>query len=401
MMDTDSMPKLTDKITRSLSPPERGNRIVYDSVVKGFGLRVTANDSRAFIINYRRKTDRLERRYTIGAFPDWAVVAAREKAKELKRHIDEGGDPVGEHVAALAAPTVADLCERFTAEHFPELRPATRRDYSAIVAEIKSAIGRMKVAAVDFEHVKKLHREITVRAPYRANRTLAVLSKMLSLAILWKYRSDNPTKGIKRNIEGKRKRYLSAAELVRLCAALDQHGGQAADVFRLLLLTGARAGEALSATWTQFNADFTTWTRLAHATKQKQDHIVPLSAPVRMLLGRIREQQGASETLVFPGRNGHRTDLKHAWRKVCAAADITGLRIHDLRHSFASQLVSGGASLPLIGALLGHSNPATTHRYSHLYDDPQRDAVEHVGAIIAGKAHAKVIPLPLRRRRVR
>jgi integrase len=393
------MPKLTDKLARSLSPPERGNRIVYDNIVKGFGLRVTANDARAFIINYRRKADRLERRYTIGSFPDWSIAAAREKAKELKRHVDSGGDPIGEHAAALAAPTIAGLCERFRTEHLPKLRPATRRDYSAIATEIESAIGRMKVAAVDFEHVDKLHRKITARAPYRANRTLAVLSKMLSLAILWKYRSGNPAKGIERNLESKRKRYLSAAELVRLCAALDQHGGQAADVFRLLLLTGARAGEALSATWTQFNAEFTIWTRLAHATKQKRDHVVPLSAPARMLLGRIREQQDASETLVFPGRNGHRTDLKHAWRKVCAAAGITGLRIHDLRHSFASQLASGGASLPLIGALLGHSNPATTLRYSHLFDDPQRDAVEHVGAIIAGKAHAKVIPLPLRRRR--
>jgi integrase len=391
--------RLTDKVVRGLHMPPRGNRIAYDSEVKGFGARITAAGACAFVLNYRRKADRLERRYTIGSFPDWAVAMAREKAKELKRHIDGGGDPVGEHAAALAAPTVGDVCERFRTEHFPELRPATRRDYAAIVAEIESAIGRMKVAAVDFEHVKKLHREITARAPYRANRTLAVLSKMLSLAILWKYRSDNPARGIKRNLEGKRKRYLSAAELVRLCAALDQHGGQAADVFRLLLLTGARAGEALSATWTQFNADFTIWTRLAHTTKQKQDHVVPLSAPARMLLGRIREQQDASETLVFPGRNGHRTDLKHAWRKVCAAAGITGLRIHDLRHSFASHLASGGASLPLIGALLGHSNPATTLRYSHLFDDPQRDAVEHVGAIIAGKARAKVIPLPLRRRR--
>lgn len=92
---------------------------------------------------------------------------------------------------------------------------------------------------------------------------------------------------------------------------------------------------------------------------------------------------------VFPGSGGtgHVVEIKRVWRQLCKAAGISGLRIHDLRHSFASQLASGGASLPLIGALLGHSNPATTHRYSHLFDDPQRAAVERVGAIVsaAGK----------------
>jgi integrase len=127
---------------------------------------------------------------------------------------------------------------------------------------------------------------------------------------------------------------------------------------------------------------------------------------VRQLLAEIREQQiGAKRkplgTFVFPGggNNGHVVELKRSWRRLCKAAGITGLRIHDLRHSFASQLVSGGASLPLIGALLGHWNPSTTARYSHLLDDPQRAAVEKVGAVIGAAGQPAQEPTPISERR--
>jgi integrase len=111
-------------------------------------------------------------------------------------------------------------------------------------------------------------------------------------------------------------------------------------------------------------------------------------------------QRGAHSEHVFPSPrgDGRVIELKDHWARLCKAAGIAGLRIHDLRHSFASQLVSGGASLPLIGALLGHSNPTTTARYAHLYDDPQRAAVERVGAIISGAPAAETVKLPKRRR---
>jgi integrase len=391
--------KLTDKIVKALVPPAKGNRITYDVDVSGFGARITTAGAISFVFNYRKKADGVERRATIGSFPAWSVAAARERAKELRRDVDAGGDPVGRLRADRGAPTVADLCRRFKEEHFPELRPSTRRDYAAIVEEIGSEIGRMKVAAVDFEHVKKLHRDITARAPYRANRTLAVLSKMLSLSILWKYRTDNPAKGIKRNQEQKRKRYLSADELVRLMKALDTHGSrQSADIFRFLLLTGARCGEALSATWDQFD-DAGIWTKPGAATKQKTDHIVPLSPPARQLLARIRRQQDEAETFVFPssGKRGHRTVLKHDWEQVCKGAGITNLRIHDLRHSYASTVISAGWSLPVVGALLGHTQPNTTARYAHLVDDVLHRATSTAGAILSGKKKAPVVPIRGRR----
>jgi integrase len=225
------------------------------------------------------------------------------------------------------------------------------------------------------------------------------LSRMFTLAVKWKLCSDNPCKGVKRNREHLRKRYLKPEELARLTKALAEEPNQtAADAVRLLLLTGARRGEVLGAAWAQFDLAAGTWSKPPASVKQDEYHQVPLSGPARQLLGRLHKQ-AAGSPWVFPGRNGRpREDLKYVWQRVRKAAGISDLRLHDIRHSFASQLASGGASLPLIGALLGHSNPTTTFRYAHLFHDPQRKAVEKVGAIIAGKPAAKV-PLKGGRRR--
>jgi integrase len=379
--------RLTDRLVRSLVPPERGNRVTYDSEVRGFGVRITAAGAIAFVVNYRRRSDAVERRYTIGSHPDWGVAAAREKARELKRYVDGGGDPVGDHVVEREAPTVADLCERFIEEHVAKQRPHTQRDYRAIIdTDILPVLGRAKVAAVDFTQIERLHHKVTLRAPVRANRVLATLSKMFNLAIRWRMRETNPCKGVTRNQEHHRRRYLSADEQARLVKALAEFPHRStADAIRLLLLTGARRGEVLNATWNQFDLVSSTWSKPPAGTKQKEHHQVPLSAPTRALLVRLREQAEGSP-LVFPGRDGKQAkqNITHSWALICKAAGIEGLRIHDLRHSFASSLVNAGFSLPVIGALLGHSVPATTARYAHLSHDPLREAVEKHGALIAG-----------------
>jgi integrase len=383
--------KLTDRIVKALVPPPKGNRITYDTEVSGFGARITAAGAIAFVFNYRRKGDGVACRATIGSFPAWSVTAARERAKELRRSVDAGGDPVGELRAERGAPTVADLCARFVEEHLPQLRPSTRRDYTAIVEQIKAEIGAKKVAAVDYEHIARLHREITKRAPYRANRMLAVLSKMFSLAIRWRLRTDNPCRGVARNREYARRRYLTPEELKRFLAALSAAPNQdAAAVFRFLLLTGARKGEVLAATWDQLDLAASTWRKPPSATKQKRHHEVPLSAAARQLLAtRVAKRDALPRVFGDCDRNS----LLRAWRRACKAAKIDGLRIHDLRHSYASTLASAGIGLHVIGALLGHTQPATTHRYAHLLDDPLRQATERAGAILSGKKPAQVVPM--------
>jgi integrase len=394
--------RLTDAVIRHLPLPVKGARIWYDGEVGGLGVRVTAKGASSFVLNYRTRSGR-ERRYTIGATADWTTTAARAEARRLRHLISEGGDPLAELEAERAAPTMVELIDRFEAEHLPRRRESTAADYRKTLSKhIRPHFGaHTRVADVSFADIDALHRKVTVAGyPYAANRAISILSKMFNLAIRWRMRSDNPAKGVERNAEHHRRRYLSGAELDRLTKALAEYPDrQAVDAIRVLLMTGCRKGEALGMRWVDLDLTAGVWTKPPTSTKQGREHEVPLAAPVRQLLSEIQKSQNTPGTFVFPGpgRSGHLTTLQKPWARICKAAGITGLRPHDLRHSFASQLVSGGASLPLIGALLGHSNPATTHRYAHLFDDPQRAAVEKVAAIVTGAPAAEVMPGPWKR----
>ena len=394
--------RLTDQLVRQLPPPVKDNRIAYDSDVPGFGLRVTAAGARSWILNYRRRADGVERRYTIGSWPSWSVAAAREEAKRLRRAVDGGGDPVGETQAMRDAPTVADLAERFVVEHVERRRPSTQLAYRIVLRKyVLPALGRMKVAAVEFEHVERLHAAVSRQHPTQATRVLAVTAKMFALAAKWRLRPDNPCKGIERNREHQRRRYLRADELARQTKALAEDRNQEiADVLRLLLLTGARRNEVLHATWNQFDLTAGEWHKPHSMTKQGREHIVPLSAPARSLLAARLNKRHDDSPWLFPGRKDRpRKDTRHVWARVLKRAGIHGLRVHDLRHCYASHLVNAGFSLPVIGQLLGHSQVATTARYSHLYDDVQRQATERVGALFAGEHSAEVVPLDKRGQR--
>jgi integrase len=371
-------------VIKGLHPPASGNRITFDDEVAGFGVRVTAAGARSFVFNYRVRGTGQQRRMTIGGFPNWTCGAARTEAKRLRQIVDGGGDPRGDFEELREAPTMDDLCSRFEREHLPKKRAGTVRSYVGLLdLHIRPFFGKhTKVADVGYSDINRLHLKITATgSTYAANRTVAVLSRMFSLAILWGWRSDNPARGIERNAETKRKRYLKGEELARLTAVLvKQPDRQFANIVRLLMLTGARKSEVLSMRFDNLELDRGIWSKPGSTTKQKSDHVVPLSAPVVQLLSGIE----ARGEYVFPSdtKTGHVATIQKPWAKLCADAGISGLRIHDLRHSFASQLVNNGASLPLIGALLGHSNPTTTARYSHLYDDPQRAAVEKIGELV-------------------
>jgi integrase len=403
------MPTLTDAYIRRLPPPERGNRITYDDDVKGFGVRITASDHRAFILNYRTRSGR-ERRYTIGEVTDWRTTAARKEASDLKKKIDTGIDPLAVIQAEREAPIMGDLIDKFEQEHVAKkLRASTAADYKRMIrTHVRPHFDKhMKVADVKFSDIDALHRKLTdAGTGYRANRVIALCSKMFALAVRpWEMRSDNPVKGIAKNKEMKRKKYIKPDELERLTQALrDDPSQQAANIIRILLMTGARRGEVLAMRWEHIDLTEGKWSKPASSTKQNEDHIVPLSAPVRQLLSEINQEQGGpSSGYVFPSTDsatGHFAAIKEAWIRITKRAGITGLRIHDLRHSFASQAISGGAPLAVVGALLGHSDPSTTARYAHLFDDVQRAATERVGAVIAAAGQpAAPEPIPFRKKR--
>jgi integrase len=374
-------------------PPGK-TKVYYDGPggVPGFGLRITGAGFKTFILVYR--VAGVERRMRIGSPPQWTIARARDEAKKLKRAIDTGEDPQGSRAEARGAPDVKELCERYIADHLPRLRPASAREYkSLILTRIIPEMGTRKVAEIEFQDVDRLHQSLRKR-PYRANRCVSVLSLLFALAIKLGWRETNPAKGIDRYAEEPRNRYLSEGELEALLSALDGHPDrQAAAVIKLLILTGARKGEVLGATWPQFDLAVGIWTKPSAHTKQRKIHIVPLSEEAIALLQEVRATAGTSN-FVFPGagRTGHLGDIKKPWKEICKAASIDGLRVHDLRHSFASFAVSDGESLETIGALLGHSQASTTSRYSHLMDAPQRRAAGKIGKIVANaKGRGKVV----------
>jgi integrase len=281
---------ITDALAKRLPAPPAGNKVYFDDTVAGYGVRVTERDARSYVFGYKTRAGR-KRMLTIGDIGNWRAAAAREAARAHKRIVQQGGDPLGEIEALRDAPAVGGLCDRFLAEHVSRKRASTARSYKAMLdLHVRPALGALKVEAVTFADCDRLHRAVTGGGGrYAANRVVAVLSKMFNLAVRWGLRSDNPAKGIERNAETKRKRYMSGEELTRLTAALAAHvDAQTVDIIRLLMLTGCRRGEALAARWADLDLDAGVWTKPGSTTKQKTDHVAPLSPEAIELLSSIR-----------------------------------------------------------------------------------------------------------------
>jgi integrase len=400
--------KLTPASVKTLPAPATGSRIYFDDGQPGYGARVTAAGVRAYVIVYRVRTSRRQRVMTIGRCDVWAESAARKEAKRLRIVVDQGGDPLGDIETKRETPTINDLCDRFIAEYLPhETRAGTAKRYQGHIRRyVRPAFGTRKVPDVAFADVQHLHRKVTAeRGPIGANRMMATLSSMFTQAVLWGMRPDNPCHNVSKNKERARKRYLKPDELDALVVALAGYRTQRiANIIRALLLSGARASEVCAMRWADLNLTEGTWLKPAETVKQDEDHDTPLSAPLRQLLAEIAMEQktrGTDSEWVFPTRTGASTnyhDVWKAWREICATAGIKGVNIHDMRHHYASILVSSGASLPIIGQLLGHKDGRTTARYAHLFRDVTREATNRVGAVIANAGKESSEAIPFRRR---
>jgi integrase len=335
-----------------------------------------------------------ERRYTIGRYPELTAQAARERAIQLRGKILDGIDPLQQRLDAKSEPTMTDLArdymERYARPH--KRASSLRNDQQMLDKIILPHLGSLRVRAVARRDIETLQRELKP-VPYRANRVLSLLSKMFSLAMEWGWRTDNAAKGIPRDPEDRRENWLTAEQVEDLLAALDAYADQsAADAIRLLIVTGAREGEVLAASWDQIDLKRGIWTKPSHHTKQKKIEHTPLSETAMQLLRRMASKK--TGPALFPGKKGRRVTLRRPWVQVCKAAGLAvaeqvpgkrkvltiwkpAVRIHDLRHTFASHLVSSGESLHIVGKLLGHTLPQTTARYAHLADRALRDAANH------------------------
>lgn len=386
--------KLDDTQAKALPAPTDGKPYViyYDGAPPGFGLQVTRAGRRSWTLDYKVKKLK-QRRFVIGAFPTWKTKDAREEASRLSREVDKGKDPFQQEKDAIAAKTMDELIDAYKTEHLPTKRPSSQRNDKAMLEHtIRPAFHNVRVEDLTVSQVQDLYSKLKAKTPIQANRVLSLLSMLFRIAVRKNWRdaaSGNwaDAKAFTKARETKRERYLDKDEYKRLHKALSAFpGSQSADVIRLLLLTGARRGETLSATWNQFDLDEKTWKKPASATKTKKTHTVPLSGPAVTLLSEmwaVAKKRGATKhDKVFPdtSRGTADSNLDSFWSKVCETAQLKNIRVHDLRHSYASLLVSAGFALPQIGALLGHTNAATTQRYAHMDVKALQDATDKVGA---------------------
>lgn len=407
--------KITNGTAGALQPPQkqRGEAWLWDTELPGFGLKALPSGRRVFVCWYRPKDQRRGRKVTLGAFGPMTVTEAREAARRLLSEVGTGRDPARERAARREAKTVKQLVEDFLAAKAGIRKPKTLATYRAQFERlVYPAIGNEQVATVDRQRVSKLHLSLK-ETPYLANRVLAQLSAFFSWAIRHGFRPDgtNPCKHIERFPEEHRERYLSPDEVQRLGAALTEAEADGAyqpavDAIRLLALTGARREEILQLKWSEVRFDTS---ELALDDSKTGRSRRPLSAPALQLLTDLSTRpREPGNPYVFPGvvPGQPLVDVKRLWSKVRTAAGLEGVRLHDLRHTFASLAIATGASLPMIGALLGHQNQTSTQRYAHLANDVLRDvatrALEGVGASLIGQpaaAPADTIVVPITRPR--
>lgn len=392
--------RLTKSTVDELAPGAE-DYVIWDSPLPGFGVRVKPSGVKSYIVQYRNRKTGASRRKTIGQHgPLLTFHKAKERARIILADALKGNDPVADDRAIREAPTIRHLAVDYLEQHaVPKKRPrSVENDRSMINRIILPKLGGKKVATVQSRDIHLLHVSMKT-TPYQANRVLALLSKMLTLATKWGWRSDNPVKGIERFQEKRRERWLSDDELTRLLAVLANHQNQrAANAVRFQLLTGARLGEALRARWADIDLERGVWTKPSHYTKQKRTEHIPLSGPALALLADMRDKATPSEENLFPGNATGRPlqDIKKFWKAATAEAGICEYRLHDNRHTHASHLVSSGLSLEIVGRLLGHTNPTTTKRYAHIADTPLRAATERFGAKLDALhkgRKAEIIPL--------
>lgn len=382
---------------------------IFDDELKGFGLRIFPSGAKSWIIEYRpdgggRRT--AKRRLTLGGVGTLTPDEARRAARTMLAKVRTGDDPARGKADLRKAATVAEIASAFLNNHARAKRkPRTAEHYRDIIERIVlPELGTMKAAVVTRTEVAGLHLKWQ-RTQVQANRMLGIVSALYSFAARHELVPEgiNPARGIEKYPESRRERFLSVDELERIGAAIRaaetvgiawdvdetsptaKHvpknnrrtiiGPHAAAALRLLIFTGARLREILHLRWT--HVDFERGLLLLPDSKSGRKTII-LSAPALAVLAalpRVGAYVIAGEQLDAP-----RADLKRPWEVVARHAGIEGVRLHDLRHTFASIGAGYGLGLPIIGKLLGHAETRTTERYAHLDNDPLRRATNRIGA---------------------
>mgnify|MGYP003668140390 CR=1 FL=1 len=386
------MARLTKRSVEALTPAT-SDFIVFDDDLPGFGIRVFPSGRRSFLVQYR--SGGRTRRIKIGHFGTLTTDEARQQARQLLGDVAKGENPAQEIHDQRRAPTVAAMCDRFLSDYVAmRCKPSTARQYERIIDKhIRPAFGTHKIVDISRSDIAALHHDLR-RTPYEANRVLALLSKLFNTVELWEVRPDgsNPCRHVRRYREDKRERFLMPDEIRHLGKVLDEVEAdgtvspQAVAAFRLLILTGCRCGEILTLKWDYID---TNYLRLPDSkTGSRKIPIGPAHWTVLNNIPRAPDNPYVVTGLI-PGR--HLAGLNQPWRRIRERAGFTGLRIHDLRHTYASNALASGLSIEMVGKLLGHTQLQTTMRYAHIADDPLRDAAAQVsnqlGSLMIAPTH--------------
>lgn len=369
------MPKLSKRIIDSLSPEGR-DYFVWDSQIPGFGIRVMPSGAKTYQAQYRMGGR--TRRVSLGRHGKITVDEARTLAKDVMGKVARGDNPAEDLAQHRRALTIAALCERFFEHHVKErCKPSTQGEYRrAIDLFILPALGSFKTVDVERKDIAELHHKFRDK-PYQANRTLGVLSKMFNLAEVWGMRPDgsNPCRHVPKYQEKKRERFLNQQELQRLGQALadsEQSGMESPYViaaFRLLIFTGCRLGEIQTLKW-----EYLSESMIELPDSKTGARRIPLPPAAQALLARLPRAKGNPYVIAGAIEGQYASDLQKPWRRIRKQAGLNDVRIHDLRHTYASQAVSSGMPIQMVGRLLGHSQIQTTMRYAHLADVSVRQA---------------------------
>ena len=417
--------RLTETLCKTLPAPEKGNRLYFDSVLPGLSIRVTAAGSRGWVLTYR--TAGRQRRMTIGAWPAWSPKLARDEAKRIQVRVDKGADPLAEKQRERDAYTLEEWGKRYVDEHArPNKRATSLAEDERNIRDMIQHFGcNKKFKELTRPEIRRFHSTYK-NQPRTGNKVLATLSHMYTCAMADEILGidSNLVVGVKRFSENRRERFLSGQELQDFVESLRDFTEETKAVhllskqlreknkkvrlltelrlFQFLLLTGARLGETLKAKWQDIDFERGVWTKPSHHTKQNKTEHVPLSSAALQLLSEWNKEPKRSEsTLIFPGSISSNPIVypRKTWANLTKRAGVEDFKIHDLRHTYASQLVMSGKSLTIVGRLLGHTQPATTARYAHLADDPLREATEGVGGLLSGMEagqKAELVDLPRR-----
>ena len=377
--------RLITKRTVDALSVEGKDAVFWDRDIPGFGIRVYPSGVKVYVVQCRGPGG--SKRVTIGRHGDYTPEDARRRAAEIVDLIKRGEDPTPP-APPEPEPTVAVLAERYMREHVAmQCKASSAGAYrAALDNHILPALGELLVGAVASEHAAKLHYEMRGE-PYAANAVLKIVSKMMSLAEDWGLRETgrNPCRAVRKYRTRPRERFLTDAEFGRLGRALDEIeaegavGPHVAAAIRLLVLTGCRRNEILELRWDDVDC---TAGELRLRDSKTGIRMVPLTPVVADLLADIPRLADNPWVIAGQKRGAHLTDINAPWLHLRARAELPGVRIHDLRHSWASRALALGESLSMIGRLLGHTRIETTARYAHLALDTEKASAAKVGGSI-------------------